>query len=75
MRSNAKNSATVLLLMLSALMQACATPSPPSMPVQPPQIPAPPPSLMKPAPPASYSERARKNIEQWQQTLTGSLTK
>lgn len=75
MRCNARQTVTASLLLLTALMQGCATPSPASTPVQPPQIPSPPATLMKPVQPGSYLERARKNIEQWQQKLTSSPTK
>jgi hypothetical protein len=63
------------LLVLSGLLGACATKSPASTPAQPPQVPKPPATLMKPASPESYLERAQRNIETWQQKLTGSATK
>lgn len=65
----------IALLVLSGLLSACATKLPASTPVQPPAMPKPPASLMKPVSPESYLERARKNMETWQQQLTGSETK
>ena len=65
----------IALLVLSGLLQACATRSPASIPVQPPAMPKPPASLMKPVSPESYSERAQKNTSTWQQKLTASETK
>lgn len=66
------------LLVLSGLLTACATPSPGSTAAPcptPPAVPQLPATLTKPVSPESYSERARKSIEAWQQKLTGSETK
>lgn len=66
------------LLVLSGLLTACATPLPGSTAAPcptPPAAPRLPATLAKPVSPESYSERARKSIEAWQQKLTGSETK
>lgn len=63
------------LALLSALLSACAATSPGSIVVPPPRIPPPPPSLMKQVSPESYSERAQRNITQWQAKLISSETK
>lgn len=72
---NAKLYPVLALLLLSGLLTACATKSPASMPVQPQPTQKPPATLMKPVPPGTYSETAQKNIQAWQQKLTGSETK
>lgn len=72
---NVKLYPMIALLVLSGLLQACATRSAVSMPVQPPATPKPPATLMKPVSPGSYSEAAQKNIETWQKQLTGSEIK
>lgn len=63
------------LLVLSGLLSACATKSPGSIPVQPPRTPVPPASLMKPVSPESYSDRAARDTQGWQQKLMDSETK
>ena len=72
---NTPNARRLLLpasLLLLALLQACATASPPCPPVQPPRIPSPPTSIAKPVSPESFSERAQTNISEWQRRLTNS---
>jgi hypothetical protein len=64
-----------VLLTLTVLLPGCATKSTDSTVVQPPQPPTLSPSLAKPVPPESFLERARRDIEEWRQRLTGSETK
>lgn len=62
-------------LMLSALLQACATPSPDSTLAQCQSTQSLPATLAKRPKPESYSERAQQNIEAWQQKLISSEIK
>lgn len=75
MRKNRFPQRTLALVTLAALLTACATKLPDSIPVQPPRIPPPPATLMKPPSPESYSERASRSIKEWLQTLTDSESK
>ena len=60
--------------LLLALLAACGTPSPSSVP-EPPKLPPGPASLSKPLPePGTFSKRARANMQRWQQMLTEPLT-
>lgn len=74
-KPNAKRPLWLALLLLSALLQACATKSPLSTPAQCPRIPSLPPSLAKPVPPETYSEDAAKRIDEWTDELRRSATR
>lgn len=66
------------LLLLSALLQACATPSPSSTPTicpPPRQIPALPPSLAAPLPQENFLDDAMRDAQSWQDELNESATK
>ena len=63
------------LLLLSALLQACATKSSGLTLDQCPRVPSLPPSLAKPVPPETYSEDAPKRIEGWTDELRRSATR
>lgn len=64
-----------VLLTLSALLQACATPSPPSAVVIGPQIPSPPVGLMLPPPQEDWLGSAAIDAQRWQKQLTASEPK
>lgn len=57
----------LLLALPAALLTGCAAPSTPSAPVST-VLPSPPP-LSQPIPQQSYSERARLDMQTWQQRL------
>lgn len=63
------------LLLLSALLPACATKSTGSMAEICPRTPALPASLAKPVPPETYSEDAPKRIDGWTSELKASAIK
>lgn len=74
-KPNDKRPLWLALLLLSALLQACATKSPLSTPAQCPRVPSLPPSLAKPVPPETYSEDAAKRIDGWTDELRRSATR
>ncbi len=74
-RPSVKPNTVFASLLLSSLLMGCATPSPVSIPVQPPATPRLPDTLAKPPSQESYLERARQNIEAWQQKLMDSVSK
>lgn len=71
----AKSALLPALLILSALLQACATKSSGLTLDQCPRVPSLPPSLKKPVPPETYSEDAAKRIDGWTDELRRSATR
>lgn len=60
----------LMLAMPALLLTACASSSPPCIPVSQP-LPAPP-LMSTQQPQESYSERAQRNISEWQKQLTST---
>lgn len=74
-KTDARRALLPALLMLSALLQGCATKSSGLTLDQCPRVPALPPSLSKPVPPETYSEDAATRIDGWTDALKRSATR
>ena len=74
-KTNVRSAQLGALLLLSALLQGCATKSGGLTLDQCPRVPSLPPSLAKPVPPEIYLENAPKRIDEWTDALRRSATR
>ncbi len=77
-KPNVPQTVRLVMLLLPLLCAACAPklPASTSAPIPTQQtMPALPPALAKPPPPESFSQKALKRIQSWQQRLTACATR